>query len=156
MDEPTIRFRVPEATLQAAAALFADGERNAPVARALGLSPTTVAKIRRVWETQAAPESEAQVAPEPEPEPEPEAQVAPEPEPEPEPDAEVAPRRPMAQAEQVITLLATENPKRAGSASFARFALYRDGMAVSEYLEAGGRRSDLWWDSDRGFITLGG
>ena len=91
----------------------------------------------------------AQAAPEPEPEPEAE------PEPEPEPETRKAARTPAAQGEQVINLLATENPKRVGSASFDRFALYQDGMTVAEYLEAGGWRSDLRWDSKRGFIALG-
>ena len=60
-----------------------------------------------------------------------------------------------AQDDRAITLLATENPKRPGSASFDRFALYQTGMTIAEYLKAGGQRSDIRWDSDRGFIALG-
>lgn len=53
-----------------------------------------------------------------------------------------------------ITVTATENPKRAGSASHTRFMLYRNGMMVEEYVAAGGRRADILWDMWRGFISL--
>lgn len=52
-----------------------------------------------------------------------------------------------------ITLTGTGNPKRKGSKSFKRFALYVKCETVSEYIEAGGRKADLNWDSQRGFIT---
>ena len=56
--------------------------------------------------------------------------------------------------DQTITLLVTENPKREGSASRERFRLYRTGMTVKEYLQAGGSRADLRWDSQHNFIRL--
>lgn len=46
------------------------------------------------------------------------------------------------------------NPKKPGSASHARFALYREGMTVSEALAAGVTTADVRWDSERGFICL--
>ena len=51
---------------------------------------------------------------------------------------------------------AENNPKKAGSASAKRFALYRDGMTVAEAKEVGLNGSDLDYDSDpkRNFITL--
>ncbi len=59
---------------------------------------------------------------------------------------------------QVIRLLVKENPKREGSKSFPRYALYRDGMTVAEYLEAveklGGSSADLRWDVQRKYIAL--
>ena len=69
--------------------------------------------------------------------------------------AQVAAERAQAVQAETITLVATENPKRPGSASFARFALYQTGMTIAEYLKAGGQRSDIRWDTARGFITLG-
>lgn len=48
------------------------------------------------------------------------------------------------------------NPKKQGSASYDRFALYREGMTVQEFLEAGGTTGDVKWDTERGFIKLEG
>ena len=78
------------------------------------------------------------------------AQVAPQAE-----VAEVAEQAAKAAQGDTITLLVAENPKRPGSASYERFALYQDGMSVAEYLEAGGRRSDIRWDTARAFIAIG-
>jgi len=50
-----------------------------------------------------------------------------------------------------------ENPKRAGTDSHARFAMYRDGMTVGEYVKLVGRRyatADIRWDSKQGFIRV--
>jgi hypothetical protein len=55
---------------------------------------------------------------------------------------------------QVITLLRKENPKRKGSKSFARFALYVDGMSVADFLKAGGTRGDINWDVAHEHISL--
>ena len=57
---------------------------------------------------------------------------------------------------RVITHVAP-NPKKPGSASFDRFALYRVGMTVNEAIAAGVKREDIAWDSDskRGFIKFG-
>jgi hypothetical protein len=64
----------------------------------------------------------------------------------------------------VITLLANTNPKRAGTASYTRFALYRTGMTVGQFLDAahkldgsfgrGRWRSDLDWDVRHGSISV--
>ena len=51
-----------------------------------------------------------------------------------------------------IKVLAKENPKRAGAA--ARFALYKDGMSVGEYIKAGGLMADVRWDVKQGFISV--
>ena len=76
----------------------------------------------------------------------------------PEPSAPAPKKKSGARAafgmDQRIKVLAEENPKREGSASFDRFALYRDGMSVAEYLDAGGRRPDLVWDCRYKFIAI--
>lgn len=48
------------------------------------------------------------------------------------------------------------NPKRPGSASHARYELYRLLMTVDEAIAAGVKREDIAWDSapSRGFIVL--
>jgi hypothetical protein len=46
------------------------------------------------------------------------------------------------------------NPKRPGSASFARYSLYRENMSVTEAIQAGVTTADVRWDSERGYITL--
>lgn len=55
---------------------------------------------------------------------------------------------------RVITVLAKENPKRPGSKAHARFALYRTGMTVGEWLEAGGTMSCLAYDLEHEFIEV--
>lgn len=59
-------------------------------------------------------------------------------------------------ANDVITLLVSENPKRKGSKG--RFAKYRNGMTVSEYCEAIGTKglamADIAWDINHGFIRV--
>ena len=54
-----------------------------------------------------------------------------------------------------ITLAVSENPKRAGSTSAARFDLYVNGMTVAAALEAGVTAADIRWDVGHNFITLG-
>lgn len=56
----------------------------------------------------------------------------------------------------VITLLVAENPKRPTAAAHARFALYRTGQTVAEFLAAGGTKADLSWDRVHGFIRIDG
>lgn len=51
-----------------------------------------------------------------------------------------------------IKLLTKENPKRAAAAE--RFALYKNGMTVDEYIAAGGKRADVNWDVAQGFIEV--
>ncbi len=55
---------------------------------------------------------------------------------------------------EIITVLVTGNPKRAGSAAYERFALYRTGMTVGQFLATGGLRVDITWDVNHGFIKL--
>lgn len=55
---------------------------------------------------------------------------------------------------RVITSVAP-NPKKAGSASHARYALYAVGMTVDQFVAAGGTTGDVKWDLQKGFITLG-
>lgn len=53
-----------------------------------------------------------------------------------------------------ITLLSKENPKRTGSASYARFALYKTGMTVEAFVAAGGTMGDVDYDSKHKFISV--
>ena len=60
-----------------------------------------------------------------------------------------------------IRLIEVNNPKRQASKSRDRYALYRTGMTVAEYVEAcKNTRSpqyalnDINWDEDQGFIEL--
>jgi antitoxin component of MazEF toxin-antitoxin module len=53
-----------------------------------------------------------------------------------------------------ISILTKTNPKQPGSASRARFDLYRDGMTVGDAYDAGVRREDVRWDLAHGFIEL--
>lgn len=46
------------------------------------------------------------------------------------------------------------NPKREGSDSAKRFALYKDGMTVRKALDAGITRGDLNWDAKQKFIKI--
>lgn len=55
-----------------------------------------------------------------------------------------------------ITLVSEKNPKREGSKSHKRFALYKTGMTVGEFVDAGGLFADLAWDAERGFVTIEG
>jgi hypothetical protein len=57
-----------------------------------------------------------------------------------------------------ITVIAEANPKRPNSAAYAYFGKY-GGMrghttTVSAFLKAGGRRVDIRWDFEHGYITL--
>jgi hypothetical protein len=56
-----------------------------------------------------------------------------------------------------VIVYVAPNPKKPGSASFDRFALYRVGMTVNEAIAAGVKREDVAWDSEtkRGFIKFG-
>jgi len=66
-------------------------------------------------------------------------------------------------ADAIIVVKTTTNPKRAGSKARERFAIYRTGMTVGEYvrrceLEAVPRPKDalldIAWDVEHGFIEL--
>jgi hypothetical protein len=62
-------------------------------------------------------------------------------------------KRALARARK-ITLLAKENPKREGTASFDRFKLYKTGMTIQQYLDAGGTMGDIAWDQKNEYIKL--
>lgn len=91
-------------------------------------------------------------SPKPAPAPESASESAPRPAP--------APREPRAARTGVtdprVIVNIVPNPKRPGSASHARYELYRAGMTVDEAIAAGVKREDIAWDSasSRGFITL--
>lgn len=74
------------------------------------------------------------------------------------PAAETATTSPVGKAkhapEAKITLLVTKNPKKAGSKAHARYALYKNGMTVSQFLAAGGSRKDLTWDVEHKHIEI--
>jgi len=53
-----------------------------------------------------------------------------------------------------IYRLTKTNPRREGSCGYKSFAVIRDGMTFEEYIEQGGRSSDLRWDVDHGFTEL--
>ena len=61
-------------------------------------------------------------------------------------------RKPAFTDDAKISILSKENPKRAKAAE--RFNLYKEGMTVGKYIEAGGTRADVRWDAKQGFIKL--
>jgi hypothetical protein len=80
-------------------------------------------------------------------------------------------RRAPLRDDQVISVLAPNNPKVEGTASHHIFELYRKAKTVGEFISAvrttaderramgmpprgGCGRSGLWWDLDRGFIQI--
>lgn len=54
----------------------------------------------------------------------------------------------------IIRVQVTENPKREGSSSYARFENYVDGMTVGQFLQKGGQLADIRWDTSKNFISL--
>jgi len=52
-----------------------------------------------------------------------------------------------------IQVCVEKNPKREGSKGFKMFEIYRNGITIREFLEAGGRTIDIDWDRERGFIA---
>ena len=54
----------------------------------------------------------------------------------------------------VIKLLVAENPKRKGTLAYDRYAYYRDGITIAEYVAAGGRSGDIKHDIKFGYIEL--
>lgn len=54
---------------------------------------------------------------------------------------------------RVITQV-VPNPKKPGSKAHARYALYREGMTVTEFMAAGGTSADVKYDADHGFIRV--
>lgn len=47
----------------------------------------------------------------------------------------------------------SNNPKREGSATYGRFAKYRDGMTINQALEAGLTEADVGHDMKKGFVV---
>lgn len=62
--------------------------------------------------------------------------------------------RPVLRDDRIIRLLVDKNPKKQGSKTYERFELYRDGMTVQEFRQAGGTSDDVKWDAQRGFIRV--
>ena len=54
----------------------------------------------------------------------------------------------------IITMVAEDNPKREGSAAHRRFGYYRDGMTVREAKAAGLLAVDIAHDVGKDFISL--
>ena len=67
-------------------------------------------------------------------------------------DDEKSSKRSTISGDSTIVVLAEENPKRGEAAK--RFKLYKKGMTVDEYVEAGGFRADIKWDVEKGFIKV--
>lgn len=72
----------------------------------------------------------------------------------PRPVVAAVPQRSTQNDDRVIRLLVTTNPKRPGTSSHDRFARYRDGMTVAQFVAAGGTTGDLTWDQTHSFIRL--
>ena len=53
-----------------------------------------------------------------------------------------------------ITAIVPTNPKKLGSGSFKKFALYKEGMTPDEFIAAGGTKADVKYDVEHGFIKL--
>jgi len=53
-----------------------------------------------------------------------------------------------------LVILVAANPKREGSASHARFALYKNGMTYESALAAGVTNGDIHWDMAHEFIKF--
>lgn len=63
-------------------------------------------------------------------------------------------RMPRIDQNEVVTLLVKGNPKREGSEAYGRFAFYKDGMTVGEFIKAGGTMADVVWDLGHRLIAL--
>jgi len=46
------------------------------------------------------------------------------------------------------------NPKRVRSKAWLRYENYSDSTTIQEYLDNGGLKEDLRWDSKKGFLTI--
>lgn len=64
-----------------------------------------------------------------------------------------APRAPKSDPRVVVDV--APNPKKPGSQSHERYAIWRVGMTVSEALAAGLTGADVKWDTERGYVKLG-
>lgn len=57
---------------------------------------------------------------------------------------------------RTIHLRVMSCPKKPGTGAWDLWQLYRDGMTVDEFMQAGGTRAAVKYDSDHGFIELRG
>jgi hypothetical protein len=72
------------------------------------------------------------------------------------PNAKVALVKPVfTRAAKVVAVVA--NPKKPGTPSYDRFALWAVGDTVDDYVKKAGKKgaADVRWDLARGFVTLG-
>lgn len=53
-----------------------------------------------------------------------------------------------------IKILAEANPKREGSKSRERFAFYKNGQTVGQFIQAGGTTADVRYDVEHKYIQL--
>ena len=53
-----------------------------------------------------------------------------------------------------LTVRVDANPKRVGSKAHARFALYKTGDTVEQFMKKGGTYSTLKWDTEHGFVAI--
>lgn len=70
------------------------------------------------------------------------------------PRAPGAPRPKVAKNDPRIVYDVIPNPKRMGSKSYDRYNFYKEGMTVTEFLNAGGTIGDIQHDVSKGFIKL--
>lgn len=70
------------------------------------------------------------------------------------PVVEKKPRPGAVNPRETITLLVESNPKREGSEAHKRFALYKNGITVADFLKAGGAMADINWDLGHRLIAL--
>ena len=56
--------------------------------------------------------------------------------------------------EAKVKILTEANPKREGSKSRERYALYKNGQTVGQFLEAGGTTADVRYDVEHDYIQL--
>jgi len=48
----------------------------------------------------------------------------------------------------------SNNKKRVGSKSWERYEDYKDSKSIGEFLSSGGKKEDLRWDLEKGFLEL--
>lgn len=73
---------------------------------------------------------------------------------EPRPPKEKKPSVRAAEHSKVITLITTENPRKAGTEAHKLFALYTTGMTVGDYIKAGGSLGRIKTDLEKGRIKV--
>jgi hypothetical protein len=71
-----------------------------------------------------------------------------------ETQAEPKPRRSSHDLNAKVRILSDGNPKKPGTKSFDRFALYRDGMTVAEALDTCVRPMDLKYDLTHKYVVF--